>query len=90
MKLQPTGRDHYRLGIQTSPAVNSWEASFDEGTTFEAPTPDGELFSWLVQGPDAPGGVDAITLPRGRTTPVLRAVDGQVIVVRDGPPIDVE
>lgn len=92
MKMKPTGRDYYRLAIATDPPVVGWAASFDGGQTFkDATVDDGGLFTWLIQGEEAPvGGSPVATLPEGRTVPVLRAKETQVIVERSGPPIDIE
>ena len=90
MKLNPRAREWYALEITTSPAVTSWDASFDGGTTWQSSTAVGTdgYFRWLVAGPQAdPTG--ATVLKAGRTLPEVRATENPEIVVRDAPPIDV-
>lgn len=93
MKLSPAGREWYALEVTTTPVEVSWEATFDDGTTWEAFTPVGSdgYFRWLVAGPDAtsnPAGT--IELPLGRTIPRIRTTDNPEVIIRDAPPIDVQ
>lgn len=91
MKLDRAAREWYTLEITTTPAVASWECSFNGGTSYVASTTVGSdgFFRWLVAGPDATPGT-ATVLPLGRTHPVIRATDNPEIIVRRKPPeIDV-
>ncbi len=89
MRLEPAGREFYKLDITTEPAVTAWEASFDGGTTWQPSTDVGGLSAWLIAGPGAEVGTAVHVAPLGRTVPTLRAVDNPEIIIRDGPPIDV-
>lgn len=93
MRLSPAAREFYVLEITTTPGVASWDASFDGGTTWATFTVVGTdgYFRWLVAGPSStsnPGGT--IVLPLGRTVPRIRATDNPEVVIRRGPPIDVQ
>lgn len=94
MKLAKASKEWYALEITTTPAVTSWDASFDGGTNWLPSTTVGTdgYFRWLVAGPDAdPTGATA--LPVGRTLPMLRATENPEVVVLDFrddvPPIDI-
>ena len=91
MKLTRASREWYALEIATTPAVTSWDASFDGGTTWLASTTVGAdgYFRWLVAGPDAdPTG--AVVLAAGRTMPLLRATENPEVIIRNAEvPIDV-
>lgn len=92
MILKRAGREYYNLEISTVPAVASWEASFDGGTTWAAGTPatvDGvSVIQWLVAGPDAALG-SAVKQISASVSPIIRATSTPEIVVRDAPRIDV-
>ena len=87
MRMHPRSRELYRVVITTDPAVTNWEASFDSGGTWHPAILDGDVFTWLVAGPDADAGAAVFVALPGRTRPLLRAVDNPEIIVRDGPAI---
>ena len=90
MKLPSAGTEFYALEIDTTPAVTSWEASFDAGTTWTASTAVGTdgFFRWLVAGPSAPAGSGTV-LPIGSTIPRVRATSSPETIIRSAPRIDV-
>jgi len=90
VKLPSAGTEFYALEIDTTPAVTSWEASFDAGTTWKTSTTVGTdgFFRWLVAGPTAPAGT-ATVLPLGSTTPLVRATANPETIIRSAPRIDV-
>lgn len=100
MKLDPRGREFYRVTITTSPQLTVWEASFDGGTTWTTgdtdsrAVPTANTWEWLVAGelvdnsdlsPGALAGVITRTMK-----PIIRAADSPEILVRhqDTPQID--
>jgi hypothetical protein len=83
MYLKRTAREYYSLAIVTDPAVASWEASFDGGTTFVAGEVDGANTRWLLAGPDVDPGT--ATVLAASVHPMVRAADTPEIVVRDAP-----
>lgn len=90
MKLHRSAREFYTLVIVTTPAVTSWEASFDGGRTWTVgePTAAG-TYRWLVAGPDADAHPSEVTVrvPGGCGTPLVRATDDPEVLVRYAPPI---
>lgn len=91
MILNPNAREFYSLEITTSPAVSGgWEASFDEGATWDAGTTatvDGVAVTrWLVAGALATVGT-AVAVITDNVTPLIRATESPEIVVRDAPRI---
>jgi hypothetical protein len=91
VKLASAGIEWYTLEITTTPAVASWQASFDSGTTWKDSTQVGTdgFFRWLVAGPAATGIGTAAVLQAGSTTPLVRATSAPEVIVRSGPRIDV-
>ncbi|HEX8489365.1 MAG TPA: hypothetical protein VF642_12525 [Propionibacteriaceae bacterium] len=89
MILSPYAREWYRVEIATEPAVATWEASFDGGTTWEDQTLIEGLPAWLIAGTNADPGA-AVAVLAGSVAPLLRAVDTPEIVVREGPKIYVQ
>jgi hypothetical protein len=83
MYLKRIAREYYSLAIVTDPAVASWEASFDGGTTFVAGEVDGANTRWLLAGPDADPG--AAIVIAATVTPSVRATDAPEVIVRDAP-----
>lgn len=92
MKLNPYGRELYRVTITTSPQLTSWEASFDGGTTWTVgaddsrPAPEANTWEWLVAGhlcdnsdlgPGELAGVITRTM-----RPLIRGIDSPEVIVR--------
>lgn len=92
MKLDPYGREFYRVTITTSPQLTSWEASFDGGTTWTAGATDSRTapvantWEWLVAGELvdnsdlAPGELAGVITRTMK--PKIRAVDSPERIVR--------
>lgn len=90
MILNPNARELYGLTIDTTPTVDGWDASFDDGETWQVGTPvEGEpgAWQWLVAGPTADRGEAVAVLPKGVVTPLLRLTAHPEQLVREGPPI---
>ncbi|MBT9255363.1 hypothetical protein KMZ30_07230 [Phycicoccus sp. KQZ13P-1] len=91
MILKRAGREFYNLAISTTPAVASWEASFDGGATWSAGTAgtvDGvAVMQWLIAGPSV-AKETAVAQLSGPVVPQIRATSNPEIVVRDAPRID--
>jgi hypothetical protein len=70
--------------------VASWDASFDNGATWDAGTAatvDGtEVHRWLVAGEDATVGT-AVAVLTTTVRPLIRATDSPEIIVRTAPRI---
>lgn len=91
MRLDRHGREYYKPGVTTDPAVDptDWEASFDGGETWVAAIDDGGQAAWLVAGPDAAAGTAVAVITRS-VTPKVRLLDNPEIVVRDAPGISLD
>lgn len=93
MILDRHAREFYTLAITTTPAVSSWDASFDGGTSWvtgSAGTVDGvPVVQWLLAGPAAPAGAPAGTTVAATVNPLIRATAAPETVVRKAPPVTV-
>lgn len=92
MKLHRAERDYYVITATTDPPLSgTWEASFDDGTTWVDGTAVGDSWSWLVAGPDfdhtTVGMSDEGTALENSTTPLLRIKDDPVLDIQHGPTI---
>lgn len=90
MRLHPTGREYYDPGPATEPAVTAWEASFDGGDTWHAPTTvdDGRPL-WLIAGPNADPDAQVLAVVDRTVRPLLRATDTPELLVQRGPVVKV-
>jgi hypothetical protein len=90
MNLRRNAREFYTLEITTEPEVTSWDASFDNGSTWDAGTPatlDGaDVHRWLVAGDDADAGT-AVAVLTTSVRPLIRATDTPEVIVRAAPRI---
>lgn len=92
MNLDPNAREFYTLTITTTPAVTSWDASFDNGGTWftgAAVAGQADTFRWLVAGPTATVGAAVAVIGAWSVLPKVRATSSPEIVVRDAPRITV-
>lgn len=91
MNLKPEGKEYYTLTITTTPAVTSWDASFDGGTTWATGAPvagQTDTYQWLVAGANAPAGGTTPAAVLTRTVqPEVRATSTPETIVRDAPRI---
>ena len=88
MELSPLGKELYDPGPSTEPEVDpaTWQASFDGGDTWEAPTDtEGGRPKWLVAGPDSDDPSDAVAVITQTTRPLLRVNDNPEVIVANGP-----
>ena len=85
MKLARHARKFYRLELTTDPpvAASAWEASFDDGATWDQATVIDGTSAWLVAGPDADPGT-AVAVLTESVTPLLRAIDSPEILDGEG------
>jgi hypothetical protein len=89
MNLDRLAREYYNLVITTSPEVDGWEASFDNGRTWVAGTEtDDGAWQWLVAGPSAELG--SATRLTHTVEPRLRSITNPEIIIRRAPKIIVE
>lgn len=92
MDLHRLAREYYTIIINTTPAVASWDASFDDGTNWPTGEALGTItaddgttgpgFRWLLAGADATIGA-AVAQISGDVTPMARATDNPEILVRE-------
>ena len=88
MKLQTKGRQFYDPGLVPvqNIAASDWEASFDGGETWFAPTDyPNEQPRWLVAGPDADPGTAVVVITADTVRPQLRVDNPPELLVVDGP-----
>lgn len=93
MKLNPYGREFYRVTITTTPQLTNWEASFDGGLTWTAGAtdsrtpPTANTWEWLVSGhlcDNSDLGVGVLAGVIEHTMhPLIRAVDAPEVIVRE-------
>lgn len=87
MNLNRAAREYYALAIVTDPPVAAWEATFDNGATWDAGATTDGVTRWLVAAPDAVAGSAVAVLPLGTTKPRVRATSNPEVIVRDAPAI---
>lgn len=94
MRLNVHGRKFYTLQIDTEPAVDDWEASFDGGETWVpgvTSTIDGVTATrWLLAGPLAPVDDELATVIADGVEPMVRATSTAEVLVEVAPFILVE
>lgn len=92
MRLDRNAREFYTLTIATTPAVTSWDASFDNGATWTTGTPvpgQADTFRWLIAGPAATIGSAVAVITGWSIVPKVRATANPELVVRSAPRITV-
>ena len=88
MKLDREARQFYDPGPMTEPAsaAANWEASFDGGETWLAPTDIlNDRPRWLVAGPDAEVGSAAVVITQDTLRPQLRLTTPPELIVVHAP-----
>ena len=94
MTVEPTvrirqsryARKFLQLLLTTTPAVTTWEASFDSGVTWLTGTPVGgqaNTYRWLVAGSGVTIGSAVVQLGVGSYIVHIRAVDAPELEVRE-------
>lgn len=101
MRLKRKARKWYQLEIETTPPIDSWDASFDRGETWvtgasatveveqDGTTVEVDVWRWLVAGDLAPtddGQVVSATLTAS-VRPQVRGTDDPEIEIEDAPRI---
>lgn len=89
MKLNRAERDYYRVSITVDPPLTgTWQASFDDGTTWiDGTTVDDDLV-WLIAGPDFDAVAEGLDPDDTQAT-----ITGEVVPLfrlKDDPVLDVE
>lgn len=91
MILSRHGKEYLELTLSTTPAVDGWEATFDDGDTWTAGTEvtvgDETRYRWLLAGSLADTTDAVAVLEPGIHVVVVRATSNPEIIARSGDPI---
>jgi len=90
VRIYPGSREFLFWKVSGFPPDATIEVSFDEGTTWYDAFLEGDTASVLVAHPYATGNpVNAVVVPLGRSTVLLRLISGPEVVPRFAGIIDV-